>query len=462
MSSDAVIRVDKLSKRYELYERPVDRFKQLLFGTRKQYFRELWALRDVSFEINKGEAVGIIGRNGAGKSTLLEILVGTLSPTAGETHVDGKIGALLELGSGFNLDFTGRENVYLNGALLGLTRKEIDKYFDGIVRFSGVDRFIDQTVRTYSNGMLMRLAFAIQTFTDPQVLIVDEVLAVGDIFFRQKCYKRLADLRKKGCSILLVSHSMNEVEQFCQRALLLHKGEIVFQGRAAEAVKRYYLVDQEERFSSAPGKEKDWDQGVLRGFQRSDNLYWPSANTLIDISNIEQISNGWARCTQVAICDRRGKPCACFTQGETASFFYEFRLEQDIEVPTGGVELVNEAGVIVHGKTTLEYGSQVPLFVRRGEQVRFQQDIALQLAPGDYTFNIGFGALYLHDYEHRSEYGHADLDAKLIRVCLLASVGQFAIRLRAHGEPVQLTHHGIADIPGRCRVSLRSEIAEKS
>lgn len=234
MSSDKIaIHVEQVSKRYEIYDAPRDRLKQFLLPrlrkaarlTPRDYFHEFWALRDVSFDVKKGETVGIVGRNGSGKSTLLQIICGTLSPTSGWVQTSGRIAALLELGSGFNPEFTGHENIYLNGTILGLSQREIDKRYDDIAAFADIGEFINHPVKTYSSGMQVRLAFAVQAMVDPDVLIVDEALAVGDERFQRKCFARLEKLKDNGTSILFVSHSAAQVVELCDRALFLEHGE---------------------------------------------------------------------------------------------------------------------------------------------------------------------------------------------------------------------------------------------
>src|SRR5271170_3493027 len=214
---DIAIRVSSLSKCYHIYDKPADRLKQTLLRGRRQYYREFWALKDVSFEVRRGEAVGIIGRNGSGKSTLLQLITGTIKPTTGEIEANGRIAALLELGSGFNPDFTGRENVYLNGAILGLTKRQIDERFDQIVRFADIGPFIDQPVKTYSSGMVVRLAFSIAVHVDASILVVDEALSVGDVAFQFKCLHHLESLLERGVTILLVSHDVQLVKGYCTR-----------------------------------------------------------------------------------------------------------------------------------------------------------------------------------------------------------------------------------------------------
>lgn len=257
-SSPLSVSVCGVDKCYHIYAQPRDRLLQFLMPRLRRlagletapYGREFWALRNVSFDVRRGETVGIIGRNGAGKSTLLQILCGTLTPTAGSVEVSGRIAALLELGAGFDVEFSGRENVYLNGSLLGLSRAEIDERFDAIAAFADIGSFLEQPVKTYSSGMFVRLAFAISAFVSPEVLIVDEALAVGDFSFNLKCLKRLEQLKNDGCSIVFVSHDIGLVQKLCERTLYLEKGETVMFGESAAATSRY-ITDQTGAASAA-------------------------------------------------------------------------------------------------------------------------------------------------------------------------------------------------------------------
>jgi ABC-type polysaccharide/polyol phosphate transport system ATPase subunit len=233
-SNDVAISVSNLSKCYQIYDTPHDRLKQFVMPrirrlarkSKKQYFREFWALKDVSFEIKKGEIVGIIGRNGSGKSTLLQLICGTLTPTSGRIQTRGRVAALLELGSGFNPEFTGRENVYMNATVLGLSTEEIDARFDAISTFADIGDFIEQPVKTYSSGMIVRLAFAVAIHIEPDILIVDEALAVGDIVFQMKCLDKMEQIRSCGTTILFVSHSLEQVKRFCVSAVWLEHGKV--------------------------------------------------------------------------------------------------------------------------------------------------------------------------------------------------------------------------------------------
>ena len=240
-SDDVVLRIRHVSKRFEIYDKPRHRLQQMLFGRWRTYFREFWALRDIDFEVRKGECVGIIGRNGAGKSTLLQIVTGTLQPTEGTVERHGRIAALLELGSGFNPEFTGRENVYMNAAILGLTKAETDAKYDNIVAFADIGEFIDQPVKTYSSGMMVRLAFAVNAFVDPDILIVDEALAVGDIGFQAKCYARIRKLLEENRTILFVTHDMASLVRYCSVAYLLENGQCIASGMPNDIVNDYKI-----------------------------------------------------------------------------------------------------------------------------------------------------------------------------------------------------------------------------
>lgn len=239
MSSEIAIQLQDVSKCYHIYDKPRDRLAQMLAGQRKQYYHEFWALRNVSFDIKRGETVGIVGRNGSGKSTLLQVICGTLNQSAGNVQTVGRIGALLELGSGFNPEFTGHENVYMNAAILGLSRAEVDERYDDIAAFADIGEFIHQPVKTYSSGMIVRLAFAVQAMVDPDILIVDEALAVGDERFQRKCFARLDELKAKGTSILFVSHSGPQVVELCDRAILMERGERICTGSPMSVVRAY-------------------------------------------------------------------------------------------------------------------------------------------------------------------------------------------------------------------------------
>lgn len=265
MSSESpVIQVCGVSKCFEVYDKPANRLRQMLankahhtFGyPLRKYYREFWALRNIEFEVGKGQTVGVIGQNGGGKSTLLQIITGTMSPTHGGVNVNGKIAALLQLGSGFNPEFTGRENVYLNGSLLGLTKEEVDNKFDYIAGFADIGDYLDQPVKSYSSGMMLRLAFAVQVAIETEVLIIDEALAVGDVKFQRKCFKRMEEIKDNGTTILFVSHSTEMIRSFCDAGLVLEKGEAIYWGDAKTATVKYLAsVFPDQTTPSMPASE---------------------------------------------------------------------------------------------------------------------------------------------------------------------------------------------------------------
>lgn len=240
---DNVISVKDLSKVYRLYDKPIDRLKESLNIFHKSYHKEYYALNNLSFDIKRGETVGIIGINGAGKSTLLKIITGVLTPSGGNIEVKGKISALLELGAGFNMEYSGIENIYLNGTMMGFSKKEIDKKLDDILAFADIGDFVYQPVKTYSSGMFVRLAFAVAINVEPDILVIDEALSVGDVFFQQKCYKKIKELAGKS-TVIIVSHDLNAMTKFCERIIVMSAGEKVFDGEPNEAIAKYFKLKQ--------------------------------------------------------------------------------------------------------------------------------------------------------------------------------------------------------------------------
>lgn len=305
MSAEPVIRVEEVSKVYQIYGTPTDRLKQALWRGRRTFFKEFWALRDVSFEVHRGETVGIIGRNGSGKSTLLQIVCGILQPTSGQVRVSGRLAALLELGAGFNPEFTGRENVLVNGALLGLTRQEIEARFDDIAAFADIGEFIDQPVKTYSSGMFVRLAFSVAVHAEPDVLVVDEALAVGDAMFQAKCMTRMRRLMQDGTTLLFVSHDVAAVKALCGRAVLLDRGRTLAIGDTQQVVDEYTrLVHAREaqppELPPAPAPTTDLGDDTV--FAR--------------LASIQRMGNNKATIRNVQLTDARGVPSEGFLHGQ--------------------------------------------------------------------------------------------------------------------------------------------------
>ena len=451
MCSSPLVTVEGVSKVYHLYKRPQDRLRQLVAVGGHKYYREHWALRDVSFDISPGESFGIIGRNGAGKSTLLQIMAGVLQPTSGRVETPGRVAALLELGSGFKPEFTGRQNVFINAAVLGVPRKVTEERLEEIIEFADIGAHIDQPVRTYSSGMFLRLAFAVTISLEPELLIVDEALAVGDIFFRQKCYARLEALMAKGVGVVLVSHAMNDVAQFCKRALYLERGQTRFLGPAMEAVKLYMLAARPTGAGPLASAESGLEPP--QGFGEAD--FWPGPDDFLDISGAGRAENGLAECSRVAVLDHQGAPSLAFEQGGLANFYVEYRVLADLEVPVAGVELVSDRGVIVFGKNTLQYDCLVPEFVPAGSILRFRFQVKLDIHVGEYSFNVGLTTMGAKDFARRSEMTHPELDSRNTVLSTLSGVACLAVTFRqTETSPVQLTHHGLANLPGQASLAF--------
>ncbi len=468
MSREPVISVQQVSKAYRIWDSPASRLRSHLWesaagllpasasrwarGRAAASYRDFWALRDVSFSMQPGESLGIIGRNGSGKSTLLQIIAGTLRPTTGTANVRGRVAALLELGSGFNPDFTGRENVYLNAAVLGLARREVDERFDRIAAFADIGDFIDQPVKTYSSGMFVRLAFAVQTAVEPQVLIVDEALSVGDVFFQQRCYARMRQLLDQGVCIVLATHDMGAVQQFCQRTLVFRAGRLAFQGPSAEATKTYFQLEQQEK-AAAYAAQAAPAPAATAALGSEPITGWPGPAAALSTTGVRVVGNGWARCTFLAITRPDGLACLHFHQGETMSVFYEFEALHDLEFAFGCVTIRDKSNQAVHSKITLQDGIRGPAHVARGARLRFRQDTELNLACVDYTVDVALEMIAANLLDQPGITYEAFMQAQL-RVCELHAAAGITVRLRDGTAPFQLLHFGAAGLPSRSEVEV--------
>jgi lipopolysaccharide transport system ATP-binding protein len=447
-SSEAApaVRVEQLSKIYRLYSQPQDRLKEMLLGRLgRRFSRDFWALRDVSFELARGQRLGVIGRNGSGKSTLLQILAGTLAPTAGEVEVRGRVGALLELGSGFNPEYTGRENIYVNASILGLTREQTDERFDAIAAFADIGEFLDQPVKTYSSGMFVRLAFAVTASVDAEVLLIDEALAVGDVFFTQKCYRRLHDLVDRGVAVVFVSHDASAVGQFCSSVLVLEHGRVEFLGDPVAGIRTYFNLQRGGPSVPAVEATRSAVGSRVERQVESQIIEWPAPDAFSPIEDMTYIGSG-ARCTALALCDRQLEPKTQFEMGDTALFFFEFTLDRDIEAPIGGLEIFNERHIVVHGKNTLQYEVPVPPVATHGSRVRFRRRVVLNLAPGEYTFALGLATGSPDIVARVAEMPYPALAEQVPPVVVASHAGSFTITTRRTGQA--LTHHGLCDLEG--------------
>lgn len=335
--NDVIISAQNLGKSYQLYDKPHHRLLQTLLRGKKQFFREFWALQGVSFELRKGESLGILGRNGAGKSTLLQLLSGVLTPTTGSLKVNGRVAALLELGSGFNPEFTGRENAYLNGSILGLTEAEMDAAMPEIERFAGVGDFFDQPVKLYSSGMMVRVAFAVQVQLNPDILIVDEALAVGDAIFQKRCYQRIRELLASGTSLILVTHDAESVRLFAQKGLLLESGKLITSGEVGAVISMYQqrVLEEEKKYLSA------YIENEITNNQ-----------SMID-RNTTEFGNLEGRVTKVEVLDGNEVESNVFYSGDKVRILVSFQLSKEINSLIISLRIRNKEGVKCYSWGTL-------------------------------------------------------------------------------------------------------------
>ena len=369
-----------VSKSYPIYAKPSARLKELASLNRISFHRDFWALRDVSFEIPAGETFCVIGENGSGKSTLLQMVAGILHPTSGEVRVRGRVSALLELGSGFNPEFSGRDNVYVNAAILGLSRKQIDEKFGEIEAFAEIGEFIDQPVKTYSSGMAVRLAFAVAIHVDPEILLVDEALAVGDIYFHQRCMRKVHELRERGVTILFVSHSMAEVKSIGDRALWLAGGEVRDLGDTDRVVSKYMAAMGE--------KDTAYLATVQRKQHAAANVAVRPPEVVETIPNIDhRFGDGRAQVLGIAILDEVGQHVHMLEPSMTIVVRISVRANEDITLPIVGFMLRNHMGLDFAGTNTAREGFDLPAMTA-GDiyTVDFHVQLA-ELYPSSFSFS---------------------------------------------------------------------------
>lgn len=442
-SSEFVIDARNLGKSYRIWKDPAARLKAPLFDALRSlipaplrpkraeispYFHDFKALKEVSFTVGRGETLGIIGRNGSGKSTLLQIICGTLQPSSGDVAVNGRVAALLELGSGFNPEFTGRENVFLNASILGVAREEVAGKMDEILAFADIGEFIDQPVKTYSSGMMVRLAFAVSVCVNPDLLIVDEALSVGDIFFQQKCFDRLRLLQERGVSLLFVSHDMSAVRNLCDRCILLNKGDVVFDGLPEVAVSRYYAVSE-----GAPV--------VTREPSRSENM--PQDESFLAIKSeiiahdmlaaIQRDVHGTGGMEFLAadFRDESHSPVSAVSMMRLARIRLLVKAGRQVRNVIFGLHLYDRMNTLVFSTSSDRIGSTIAPFSAGEERVI---EIALEwsVQPGQYTFSLGCAEL------------PSDKSADSVSLCRMEALGPVQV---VHDANTLTPFFGVARLP---------------
>lgn len=384
MSSEVAISLRGVSKNFHIYARPLDRLKQSLFRGRRTYYSEVRALEEVNFEVRRGETVGIVGRNGSGKSTLLQCICGTLTPSRGEIAVHGRVAALLELGAGFNPEFSGRENVYVNAALLGMERREVEARFSGIAAFADIGDFLDRPVKTYSSGMFLRLAFAVMAHVRADILVIDEALAVGDVFFVQKCMRFLQEFRKTG-TILFVSHDTSAVLALCERALWLKNGRVEAEGCAKSVCERYLagIYGNTAETSVKNETQQEVPETVVSDFSAEDN---PPAYAGLDRD--QGFGEGGVELVQVSLRDESGRMLSSIQGGEMVRVVVRARALRAMSQPIVGFMCKDRLGQFLFGDNTWErYGEGFPVGCGQVLEAVFAFRMPI-LAPGDYSMAV--------------------------------------------------------------------------
>ena len=395
MSSEFAIEVTNLGKCYQIYDKPSDRLKQMLFRGRRKYYKEFWALKDVSFKVNKGETVGVIGRNGSGKSTLLQMICGTLNPTEGDVKVNGRVAALLELGAGFNPEFTGVENVYMAASLYGITKEEVDRRFEAIAAFADIGEHIHQPVKTYSSGMYVRLAFAVIAHVDADILVIDEALAVGDAVFTQKCMRFIRNFRENG-TLLFVSHDIGSVLNLCESVIWLSEGNICMIGKAKDTSEAYlnytfrevYNYDTQLSLINALGHTAEDSLDAKKTETPSAINY----NAFVEVKDFLSEANNWMSGTgeitsvKLESASQKESGSRVLKGGELVRIIIHAIAYRDIPNPILGFLVRDKLGQDLFGENTLSYTKCNPFSVLAGEAMQTEFIFKLPMLPnGDYS-----------------------------------------------------------------------------
>jgi homopolymeric O-antigen transport system ATP-binding protein len=400
-----------------------------------------YALQSISLELGRGESVAILGRNGSGKSTLLQIICGTLQPSGGSVSRNcRRIAALLELGSGFNPEFTGRENVYLNGAILGLAQAEIDAKFDQILEFAEIDQFIDQPVKTYSSGMVVRLAFAVQVQVDPELLIVDEALAVGDVFFQQKCFAYMRRLKERGCSFLIVSHDTGAIQHFCDRGVVLVEGRKHFEGNSRDAIREYHLTVASRR-DVVPSARHPLSANKVSETKTN----WEEPERWFEATNARLDDAGPAKLTRWSCADHLGKVVDHFLPGDQLRLFVEFECRAPVSAASAGFAIRDKLGQIIHGKHQYQIEEDLKIAITSNSWLQSAFSFPCHLAAGEYTVEFGLVEVFAEDKEPSGDNPKGGREFYEI-LCHPQPVGKFYVLSETNDPIKRRSHFGMVDV----------------
>jgi ABC-type polysaccharide/polyol phosphate transport system ATPase subunit len=402
---------------------------------------EVFALSEINLAIEKGGSFGIIGRNGSGKSTLLRLIAGTLQPTTGQISVGAKrIAALLELGTGFEPEFTGRENVLLHGATLNLSEKENKARLDEVLAFSEIGEYFDQPVRTYSSGMIVRLAFASSITVRPELLIVDEALAVGDIFFQQRCFQKIREMVREGVTIFLVSHDLRSISEFCEQTLLLHQGKVIFFGDSNTAINKYYTLTASYRLAG-PSLHRDGTANkTALSSDESDSLFEP-------IPGMYPADQA-AVFVRFVVLDHEGNKTALFRQGEWLTVIYDIEVRTDLENVNCGIVIRDDRGVFLHSKYLFQDDVLKLRPAKAGERLRAKISIKLDISAGSYTLSFDLVSIPGSAFTH-GRLSFASYDQNHERLCGTSAIFAFSVTFNTLRLGSEFSHFGLFDLPSQ-------------
>lgn len=428
MSDTIAIKVENLTKVYKLYKSPVDRLKEALSPIRRKYHSDFHALNNVSFEIGKGQTVGILGKNGAGKSTLLKILTGVLTPTSGSVSVNGKVSALLELGAGFNHELSGMENVYFNGMLMGYTREELNSRLNEILSFADIGEFIHQPVKTYSSGMFVRLAFSVAINVSPDILIVDEALSVGDMFFQSKCIAKMKKMIDSGVTVLFVSHNTVSITNLCKNAILLQDGAIIANDASAKVVDMYFAakIASQQSIISNNEARNEAENAETSNFSDKRGIFSDNKE-FVKRASFHRVRNGMADFVNVQLLDEFGYEIKSVRYGQQVMLRMCFEILEDIHQLSAGYHIINKDGVrVVISDTIIE--DKLINSAKKGEKYIMDWQFKVSLREGNY--NILTALSIPPDIEHE----------KIVLCDYVPCALQFETRARENGKLYGCVH----------------------
>lgn len=388
-NKDIAIKVNNVSKIYKLYDKAVDRLKESIHPFGKRYHKDFYALKNLSFEINKGDTIGIIGKNGSGKSTLLKMITGVLTPSSGTIDINGRVSALLELGAGFNPEFTGMENIYLNGTIMGYSKEEMDDRLDDIISFADIGDFINQPVKMYSSGMFVRLAFSVATSVQPDILIVDEALSVGDMFFQAKCMTRMKEMVNRGTTLLFVSHDTGAVKSVCQKCILLNDGEIIGYDKSDKMVEKYFAIKVQSEQAILNNTEEKPEETVI--IDKNKNVLIIKNQAFIDNeefaqrASFQRIQNGKVKFVNIQLFNEDGDSLMSLDYNQNVILRMAIEICEDIPTLTFGYHIRDKNGVdVVYSDSVIEDVSLIK--PRKGEKIIIDWRFKTSLIHG--TYNI--------------------------------------------------------------------------